>query len=306
MDFKRLASGAAVGLGSVALSNRALRSSPEELDPPLGRPMGRYDWRGFEVAFTEAGDPEDPDLLLLHGVNAAASSHEFRYVVDALAEDHHVLAPDLPGFGHSDRPPLLYSGSLYVTFVRDFVRDLTDEPIVLASSLSGAYAAVAAAEADVGELFLVSPTATTIAGRRTWVRTLLRTPVVGEGLYNLLVSRPAIRYFLSDHGFADPGAVPDRWVEYDWRTAHQRGARFAPASFVGGFLDLDVDLGAALADLGVPVTIVWGREAETTSQEVGRELAEAADARLVVFDGADLLPHAEYPKEFVETFRTVR
>ena len=32
----------------------------------------------------------------------------------------------------------------------------------------------------------------------------------------------------------------------------------------------------------------------------GRELAETADARLVVFDDADLLVHAEYPEEFVE------
>ena len=306
MDFRRLASGAAVGLGSLALSNRALRRTSEELDVPLGRPMERYEWRGFEVAYTEAGDPGDPDLLLLHGINAAASSHEFRYVVDALAEDHHVLAPDLPGFGHSDRPPLLYSGSLYVTFVEDFLRDLTDEPVVLASSLGGAYAAVAADEADVAELFLVCPTASTIPGRQTWVRSLLRTPVVGEGLYNLLVSRPAIRYFLADHGFSDRAAIPEEWVEYDWRTAHQPGARFAPASFVGGFLDLEVDLGEVLADLDVPVTLAWGRDAETTSLEAARELAEAADARLVVFDNADLLPHAEYPAEFVEAFRTVR
>ena len=306
MNLRRLASGAAVGLGTVALSNRALRSGPGELDPPLGRQTESYGWRGFDVAYTEAGDPDDPDLLLLHGVNAAASSHEFRYVVDALAEDHHVLAPDLPGFGHSDRPPLMYSGSLYVTFVEDFVRDLTDEPTVLASSLSAAYVAVAAREVDVGELVLVCPTATTIPGRRTWVRSLLRSPVVGEGAFNLLVSRPAIRYFLQDHGFEHPANITDEWVEYDWRTAHQPGARFAPASFVGGFLDLDVDLGGVLAGLDVPITIVWGREAEIAPLERGRDLAEAADARLVVLDEADLLPHAEHPEAFVEAFRTAR
>ena len=306
MDFRRLASGAAVGLGTVAVTNRALRSDAGELDPPLGRPMETYGWRGFEVAYTEAGDPTDPGLLLLHGINAAASSHEFRYVVDALAEDYHVLAPDLPGFGHSDRPPLMYSGSLYVTFVRDFVRDLTDQPTVLASSLSAAYVAVAAQDADVGELVFVCPTATTVPGRRAWVRSLLRTPVVGEGAYNAFVSRPAIRYFLQDHGFEQPAAISDEWVEYDWRTAHQPGARFAPASFLGGFLDLDVDLGAVLAGLDVPVTIVWGRDAEISPLENGRELAEAADARLVVFDNADLLPHAEHPKAFVEEVMRAR
>jgi pimeloyl-ACP methyl ester carboxylesterase len=306
MNGKRLAGGLAAGLGATALANRLLRRDRDELPAPLGRPMASYNWRGFDVAYTEAGDPDDPDLLLVHGINAAASSHEFRYVIDDLAEEYHVLAPDLPGFGHSERSPLLYSGSLYVTFLRDFVRDLTDRPTVLAGSLSAAYAAVAAEEADVGDLVLVCPTATTIPGRRAWVRSLLRSPVIGEGLYNLLVSKPAIRYFLQDHGFARADDVTDEWVEYDWRTAHQSGGRFAPASFLGGFLDLDVDLGAVLAGLNIPVTIVWGRAAETTPLETGRELAEAADARLVVFDDADLLPHAEHPEAFVEEVRKAR
>jgi pimeloyl-ACP methyl ester carboxylesterase len=34
----------------------------------------------------------------------------------------------------------------------------------------------------------------------------------------------------------------------------------------------------------------------------GRTLAESAEARLVVFDDADLLPHAEHPETFAEFF----
>ena len=299
MSLKRLLGRTAAGLGAVAVGNAALRADPDDFEAPLGRPTKTYRWRGFDVAYTEAGDPANPDLLLLHGINAAGSSHEFRYVVDALAETYHVVAPDLPGFGHSDRPPLLYSGSLYVAFVGDFARELTDEPTVVASSLSAAYVA-AAEDVDATEFVLVCPTTTTVPGRRTWLRSLLRSPVVGEGLYNLLTSKPSVRYFLTDHGFSDAASIPDEWVEYDWRTAHQAGARFAPASFIGGFLDLDVDLGALLADPDVPTTVVWGRDAELPPLETGRDLAERADARLVVLDNADLLPHAEHPEAFVE------
>ena len=299
MSLKRLLGGTATGLGAVAVGNAALRADPDDFEAPLGRPTKTYRWRGFDVAYTEAGDPANPDLLLLHGINAAGSSHEFRYVVDALAETYHVVAPDLPGFGHSDRPPLLYSGSLYVAFVGDVAHELTDEPTVVASSLSAAYVA-AAEDVSATEFVLICPTATTIPGQRTWLRSLLRSPVVGEGLYNLLTSKPSIRYFLADHGFANAASIPDEWVEYDWRTAHQAGARFAPASFIGGFLDLDVDLGALLADPDVPTTVVWGRDAELPPLETGRDLAERADARLVVLDNADLLPHAEHPEAFVE------
>jgi pimeloyl-ACP methyl ester carboxylesterase len=298
MNLKRLLGGTVAGIGATAAGNRLLSREEGDLPMPLGRDLSTYRWRGFNIAYTEAGDPTDPDLLLVHGINAAASSHEFRYVVDTLAEEYHVLAPELPGFGHSDRPPLLYSDSLYVTVLGDFIGDLTDEPTVLASSLSAAYVAEAADEIDVESFVFVCPTETTIPGRRAWLRSLFRLPVAGEGLYNLLVSKPAIRYFLADHAFDGP--ISEEWVEYDWLTAHQPGARFAPASFIGGFLDSDVDLAAAIRDADVPTTIVWGREAELPPLSEGRELAEEADARLVVFDNADLLPHAEHPEVFVE------
>ena len=304
MKLRNILGGAALGVGAVAATNLSLRQERDDLPTPLGRDLSTYRWRGFDVAYTEAGDPDDPDLVLFHGVNAAGSSHEFRYVVDELAEEYHVLAPDLPGFGHSDRPPLMYSASLYETFVEDFLRDLSETPTVLASSLSAAYLAAALdgpSPPAVRELLLVCPTATAMPGRRTAVRSLLRAPLVGEAIFNLLTSKPSIRYFLQDHGFANEANITDEWVAYDWQTAHQPGARYAPASFVSGFLNSEVALGRTLAGLDVPVTILWGGAAHLPPVDTGRELAEEADATLVVFEDADLLPHAEFPATFVET-----
>ncbi|MFB6165411.1 MAG: alpha/beta fold hydrolase [Haloarculaceae archaeon] len=297
----RNAIGAALGgVAATAGANRLLEGRAGALEPPLPGDERTYRWRGFDVAYTEAGDPDDPDLLLVHGVAATASSYEFRGIVEALAEDYHVIAPDLPGFGRSDRPPLLYSGSLYTTFIADVAADLLDEPTVVASSLSGGYASVAAQSTDFAELVLITPTATAMPGRRVWLRSLLRSPLVGRALFNLSVSKPAIRYFATDHGYADPANVTDELVDYQWTTAHQPGARFAPASFLSGFLNLDVDLGAVLADVDEPITLVWGREAETTPLSDGKQLADRADARLIVFDRAMLQPHGEHPRQFVQ------
>lgn len=296
----RSIAGAAVGaVGLTAVANRVLASRAGDLEPPLDGEQGTYRWRGFDISYTEAGSPDDPDLLLLHGINASASSYEFRDIFENLAADYHVIAPDLPGFGRSDRPPLLYSGTLYTTFVADFARDLTDEPIVVASSLAGAYATDAADSVDFAELVLVCPTATTFPGQRAWLRTLVRTPLVGEALYNAVTSERSIRYFNADHGYYDAEKVTDDLVAYQWQTSHQPGARYAPASFLAGFLDLDLDLGNALSKLDEPVTLVWGREARTTPLDGGRKLAEAADARLLVFDEADIQPHVEHPEQFV-------
>ncbi|MFE3058093.1 alpha/beta fold hydrolase [Nocardia sp. NPDC059239] len=58
---------------------------------------------GFHVSYREAGTPGRPKLLLLHGF--PTSSHMFRDLIPLLADDLHLIAPDLPGFGGSDMPP---------------------------------------------------------------------------------------------------------------------------------------------------------------------------------------------------------
>lgn len=298
--------GLAAGLGTVAALNRLLRVETEP-DSPLGRPYETYRWRGFDVAYTTAGDPLNPDLLLCHGINAAGSSAEFRYVVDALAETHHVIVPDFPGFGASDRPPIHYDGELYVDFIGDFVRDRTDRPIVVASSLSGTYAVAAADRYDIDleQFVLICPTAATIPGRRGWLRSLVRLPILGEVIHNALVSKPAIRYFLDDHGVANAAVITDEWVADDWASAHRPGARFATASFLGGFLDYECDLGTLLKGIDVPTTLVWGADATHPTRTAGRELAERGGCRLLVFENAKLLPHAEHPEAFVRTLRSI-
>lgn len=298
MKLRHVLGAAVGGLGVAAAANRVLDGAAGEYEPTLDAEQGTYRWRGFDVGYAEAGDPEDPDVLLLHGMHAAASNGEFRGLVDELAADHHVIAPDLPGFGASDRPPLVYSVSLYEAFLTEFARETTEDAVCVATSLTAAYAArVQASTGAFSRLVLVCPTADT-GPRRTWLRTLLRAPVVGTGLFNLLTSKPSLRYFAGEEAYHDDAAFDEDDVEDHWRAAHQSGSRFAPASFVSGHLDTDDDLGAVLADLDVPVTLVWGRNAPTPPVEEGREMAEQADARLVVVERARLLPHAEHPDAF--------
>ncbi|WP_226021511.1 alpha/beta fold hydrolase [Halomicrobium salinisoli] len=303
MRLRTLLAGAAGTVGAAALGNRALSARADDLEPFLPGDHRTYRWRGFEVAYDEIGDPDDPDLVLFHGINAAASNHEFYRIFEALGEDYHVLAPDLPGFGRSDRPPLLYSSSLLSTFVEEFLADESERPIVVGSSLTGAYAAMAAREVPVERLVLIAPTDTSMGGRRTWVRSLLRSPVVGQALHNLVVSEAGLRHFHEDHGYYDVDNLDDEVLAHEWRTAHQPGARFAPASFLAGFLDPDEDLSDVLRDVDAPVTLVWGREADVTPLSDGKALAEEVDARLIVFDETLLLPHVEHPEQFADVVR---
>jgi pimeloyl-ACP methyl ester carboxylesterase len=301
MKLRNALLAAAGTLGGTTLANRLLRRRGSDFEPFLDGDHGTYRWRGFDVRYAELGDPEDQDVLLFHGINAAAANHEFDRVADHLAEEYHVIVPDLPGFGHSDRPPLLYSTTLYINFVEDAMMELSDDdPIVVGSSLTGAYVAQAARDVPTRSLVLVCPTDTTMGDQQVWLRAVLRSPVVGQGLFNLIASKPSIRYFNTDHGYYDDATMTDEIVDYEWQTAHQPGARFAPASFVSGFLDPDTDLAETLGAVDAPVTLVWGRNADISPLSQGRTLAESADTGLVVFDKAKLLPHVEHPEQFVD------
>ncbi len=59
---------------------------------------------GVNIFYREAGSPNNPTILLLHGF--PTSSHMFRNLMSDLAADFHLIAPDYPGFGNSDQPSM--------------------------------------------------------------------------------------------------------------------------------------------------------------------------------------------------------
>ncbi|MDI2132846.1 alpha/beta fold hydrolase [Yinghuangia seranimata] len=78
---------------------------------------------GVRVFYREAGPADAPTLLLLHGF--PSSSRQFARLIDALGGDYHVVAPDYPGFGHSDAPA---PGDFTYTF--DALADVTEKFLV--------------------------------------------------------------------------------------------------------------------------------------------------------------------------------
>src|SRR6202795_4506446 len=57
---------------------------------------------GLSIFYREAGPKDAPVLLLLHGL--PSPSRMFEPLFARLADRYHLVAPDYPGFGHSDWP----------------------------------------------------------------------------------------------------------------------------------------------------------------------------------------------------------
>ncbi|KAB8183612.1 alpha/beta fold hydrolase [Nonomuraea phyllanthi] len=93
---------------------------------PVPRVAHRHlDVEGVRVFYRESL-PERQDaavLLLLHGFPSA--SHQFRRLIDALGSRYRLIAPDYPGFGHTEAPPgFTYSFDRLADVTEGFVREL--------------------------------------------------------------------------------------------------------------------------------------------------------------------------------------
>jgi len=72
--------------------------------PSPGLTYKTVEVNGLSIFYREAGSESAPTLLLLHGF--PTSSHMFRNLMTELSDSYHMLAPDYPGFGNSEQPPM--------------------------------------------------------------------------------------------------------------------------------------------------------------------------------------------------------
>lgn len=292
--------------GALALFNQLSVRGVGAPKAALAGREGRYIWEYGDIWYTVKG--QGAPLVLIHGIYAGASSYEYRRVFDLLARDRRVYAFDLLGFGRSARPPLVYTPVLYERLIADFVREVVggvDHPAaVIASTLGAAFTIRAAAErpALFSRLALIEPTgiedlagASDTLARRVGLA-LLRSPLLGQAIYNLIASRPSIRYFLKGQTYADPHRVSDDMLEHYFTVAHQPGARYAAASFLAGTLNTPV--ASVYSLLKQPILLCWGKEARFTPLEHARAFRHGnSRAELRVFDCGGL-PQDELPEEF--------
>jgi pimeloyl-ACP methyl ester carboxylesterase len=289
--------------------------APPPLPDPLSAERLDLDGRAGRIALWRAG--RGAPVLLVHSINAAASAFEIRPAFEAIVPSRRAFAPDLPGFGASDRSDRRYDVALYVAAIDDALDAIAEEcgdvPVdVLALSLSAEFAARAATRRPgrVRTLTLVTPTgldrrsASLRAPAGTdrevpGVHRVLSQRLWSQALFDGLTSRASVRYFLQRTWGAK--SIDEGLFEYSWTTARQPGARFAPLAFLSGRL-FSKDVRDVYERLAMPVWVPHGTRGDFKDFSGADWTAARANWRLQPFESG-ALPHFEHPEAFGASFR---
>lgn len=266
---------------------------------------------------TEATPAADPvpqqTLLFLHGFGGGSSAYEWSRVYPAFAEDYRVLAPDLIGWGRSDRPERAYQAEDYINCITEFIEKTCPDgpPIVVASSLTGAFvirAAIARPEL-FRSLILTCPTGICDFGedyKSKFFPQMVSVPFLGNLLYSTgIATAGGVRSFLERRQFARVERIDDEIVNAYLESATQPGAEHAALSFVRG--DILFDLALYVPQLQTPTAILWGKEAPPFSAlETGKRLAAlnlTTIEEFLALENVGLTPHLELPAVTIGIFR---
>lgn len=239
-------------------------------------------------------------LVLIHSINAAASSYEMRPLFNHYRGQRPVYALDLPGFGFSERSDRHYTPQLYTAAVRDFLNDIVGQPAdVVALSLGSEFAARAAL--DNPELFhsltLISPTGLSSEKRKNGAQqnggaplSLFSFPLWSQAFYDLLATRSSISYFLNKSFSDDPDPG---MVSYSYLSSHQPNARYAPLYFISGRLFTPRVREEVYQKLTIPGLIIYDRDPFTGFDELPSLLLASSNWSPARVSPTYGLPHFE-------------
>src|SRR5579884_3448633 len=238
--------------------------------------------QGIPTHVFEAGSPDAPPLLYLHGTflgNLWLDYHR------ALARQSHLFAPDTPGFGLTPRPDWMRDMSDYILYFRDLLDTLGLEKVdIVGHSLGGWMAAEIAVwyPERVNKLVLSNA-----AGIR----------VKGSPIPHMLAMHPEeLMAACFDDMVAAAPLIPAEVNEAYLLDQYRQRATLAALAWNP---DYDPKLERRLARLQCPTLIVWGEHDRLIAPVYGETYQKLIPhAQLVTLTGTGHMPMFEKAEEW--------
>ncbi|HVZ32289.1 MAG TPA: alpha/beta hydrolase [Polyangiaceae bacterium] len=237
-------------------------------------------------------------MLLLHG--SFMDHTTWDRVADVLATAHRVVAPDLPGFGQSEKPPENRFGYAINSFV-DAVVDLyaaleLGRTILVGHALGGAIAITLAARHPelISRLVLLDalchPVRTDLAQR------VALAPVIGGFAFKQLWGKGAFRAHFKESYLSRGTRIPSARLDHYYDLFNAPAARASALATLRATRDTR-SVVAATARISTPTLVVWGRDDALYPAALGQRMArEIKDAGFQLL-AAGHVPQEECPAE---------
>lgn len=263
---------------------------------------------GHRRAFVTRG--RGPALLLLHGLGCDHTTWE--PVIDSLARDFTVIAPDLLGHGASDKPRADYSVGGYANGMRDLLAVLgVERATVVGHSFGGGVAMQFAYQYPERTERLVLVASGGLGPEVTPAIRAITTPGFHQAMG--LLTLPGIRHVngavlrsLAMSGFAPLRDLDEVADIYD--SFADRHARAAIRHVVRAVVDWKGQV-VTMADRAylteaMPMCVVWGADDLVIPATHARNAeALAPGARVEVIPNAGHFPHKDHPQRFAKIVR---
>ena len=256
--------------------------------------------------YDSAGD--GPPLILLHGLQDEADT--WRHLFGPLAARYRVIAPDLPGFGRSDKRPRGYGVPLYSGVVMALAAELGLRRFGLIGNSLGAITAdaIAAQHPDHvsalallnGSLVITKPP----ASRLSLFQRLFLGHYDRAYFRALRAGTPEAVFETLRPYYADLDALPsedrdflaERVVARVWDEPQRLAALTIQKASLPYFRTAGRRLARRLPELVIPTLVVWGARDGIFPVANARPRADAQPgARLEVLPGVGHLPQQELP-----------
>jgi pimeloyl-ACP methyl ester carboxylesterase len=266
-----LAAAAAAAYGVYILGTpRARRRPVTELALALDLRLHYVPWRSVHYAYYSRPGTGRP-IVILHSINAIASAHEMRPLVQRIQRgtQRPIYVLEWLGFGHSDRPDIPYTPEVLEEQLEHFLEKVLRQPEpvdVIGLSLGATYAAgVARRRPDlVRSLVAIEPAGLgeePAALSTAWSRLLFTLPGVQRAFYDRLTTPDALYDFARENLFSSDFGVPSEYVEYGAETARMEGAARPLDDFLSGQL-FPENASDTYLHLPQPLLIIYGTIAE--------------------------------------------
>ena len=246
----------------------------------------------MQIHLYDTGETPGMPVLLLHGLGDEADT--WRHVLPLLADRHRVIAPDLPGFGRSEKSKRKHSIPFFAAAQLELLEQLSIRRVVLVGHSMGAIIAQTIAlehPERVERLVLISGSLVSKDNPLNLGLLLFLTPVLGEWSYNRLRKEPQAAYRtlepyyhrLEDLPQADRDFLYQRVNERVWSDGQRQGFLSSLRSLAAWIPAAQKNLPARLSGWQIPTLVLWGENDRVSPIANARALAAMLpSARLVV------------------------